>query len=89
MAKDSPAVQDRVERTLAYTVAGIVALSLVCFIAIIVGTAAGMRQEDFDGAWSVVSLFPLIGLPLGMLLLIALLVISARRRGRDARNARK
>ncbi len=88
MTATGPVAENRLERVLAYMILGIVAVSLICFVAIIVATATGMSREDFaQGLWPVVSVIPLIGLPLGMILIIALLLVSIRRRGRAAKDA--
>jgi ABC-type dipeptide/oligopeptide/nickel transport system permease component len=88
MTANSPVSENRLERVLAYMILGIVALSLVCFIAIIVGTATGMTAEDFaEGLWPTVGVLPLVGLPLGMILIVVLLLVSIRRRGRAAKDA--
>lgn len=79
---------NRVERVLAYMVAGIIVLSLASFIAVIIGTASGLEHGDFAvGIWPAVTILPLIGLPIGFVLIIMLLVVSAVRRGRAARDA--
>ena len=73
----------RLERLLAYAALTLAAASILCFFAIIIGTAAGMRQEAFgSGIWIVVAALPLYGLPLAFVLIIALLIISFVRRGR-------
>lgn len=79
---------NRVERILAYMVAGIIVLSLASFVAVIIATAAGLDPREFSsGIWPVVTMLPLIGLPIGFVLIITLLVVSAVRRGRAARDA--
>lgn len=87
MAQPSPVSDHRLERVLAYMVAASVALSIAAFLAVIVGTASGVRDFD-EGAWPSIIMLPLIGLPLGFVLLIALLVLSAIRRGRETKDAR-
>ena len=88
MTANGPVSENRVERVLAYMILGIVALSLICFVAIIVATATGMSREDFtEGLWPAVSVLPLFGLPLGMILIVVLLIVSIRRRGRAAKDA--
>jgi ABC-type dipeptide/oligopeptide/nickel transport system permease component len=88
MTANSPVSENRLERVLAYMIVGIVAVSLICFVAIIVATAAGMSREDFaQGLWPMVSVIPLVGLPLGVILIVALLLVSVRRRSRAARDA--
>lgn len=81
-------MSNRVERSLAYMVASIIVLSLAAFIALIVGTGAGLTGSDFtQGIWPTVVVLPLIGLPIGFVLIIVLLVVSAVRRGRAAKDA--
>lgn len=87
MAQPSPVTDHRLERVLAYMVAASVALSIAAFLAVIVGTASGVRDFD-EGVWPSIIMLPLIGLPLGFVLLIALLVLSAIRRGRETKDAR-
>lgn len=81
----------RLQRILAYMVAGVVAVSILAFLAIIIGTAAGAGNNDgfSRGIWPVVIWIPYFGLPLGFALIIGLLVASALRRGRDARKNRQ
>lgn len=88
MAQDTPISDNRGERILAFMVASAVALSIIAFLSIIIGTAAGVRNFG-EGAWPVVIFLPQIGLPLGLILMIALIVMSWRRRGRDAKNGER
>ncbi|UWF77039.1 MULTISPECIES: multidrug ABC transporter ATPase [Microbacterium] len=72
-----------IDRFLAFGALGVAALSIVCFFAIIIGTAAGMDQQAFGtGAWPVVAAVPMYGLPLAFVMIIALLVMSFIRKGR-------
>jgi hypothetical protein len=90
VSNQTPISDNRVERILAFMVASAIGLSLVSFLAVIIGTAAGMGREDFlVGAWPVVSLLPLFGLPFGLVLVIVLIVVSGVRRGREAKDARR
>ncbi|MFC6357049.1 multidrug ABC transporter ATPase [Luethyella okanaganae] len=90
MTSKTPDPGNRTERVLAYMVAGVVGLSIVAFIAIIAATASGMQQADFgQGLWPLVTVFPLIGLPVGFLLIIVLMILSGIRRGREARQAKQ
>lgn len=85
MNDNNPASINRTERVLAYTIASIVGLSILSFLAVILGTALGVR--DFSaGLWPTVLIFPLFGLPVGFVLIIVLLVVGARRRARESRN---
>jgi len=82
--------QTRIERIFAFMVAGIVGLSLLCFIATMIAGATGMAREDFaEGIWPLVSFVPLIGLPIGFLLIVTLLVIGIVRRNRENAAAKK
>jgi hypothetical protein len=73
------------ERTLAYMIAGIVGASLLCFAAFLIASLVGVRGEALaTGVWPVVVIFPLIGLPIGFVLVIVLLFINLRRRAGEA-----
>jgi hypothetical protein len=86
VAQDTPISGNRGERILAFMVAGSVGLSIIAFLSIIIGTAAGVRNFG-EGVWPVAFILPLIGLPIGLILMIVLIVASGLRRGREARNA--
>ena len=69
------------ERVLAAMIVGVVALSILAFFAIIIGTWQGMDSDAFSvGVWPAITITPLFGLPIGFVLIIALLIISTRRR---------
>lgn len=91
MTSQTPATAGRPERILAYMVAGVVGLSILAFLSIIIGTAAGAGANDgfSKGVWPVIIWLPYFGLPLGVLLLVGLVVTSALRRGREARKNRQ
>ena len=75
------------ERTLTFMVFATIGLSVLSFLVIIVSTAVGVR--DFSGGlWPTIFILPLIGLPIGLVLMIVLLVLNMRRRMRDARGSR-
>ena len=69
-------------------VASAVGLSLMCIIAVIVGTAVGVKNFG-EGVWPVVVVLPAPGLIIGLVLIVALVVISSIRRGREAKDAGK
>lgn len=82
MAPRTPALGSRLENSLAVIVVAVIGLSLLAFIAMIVGTAAGVR--DFgEGIWPTVIVLPMVGLPIGILVIIALVVAGVIRRGRQ------
>ena len=87
MTAPTSIIAHRVERILAFMFIGLIALSVVCFIAVITATALGVgANDDFSkGLWPVVLVLPLIALPSAFCLLIALLVVNGVRRARTSR----
>jgi uncharacterized membrane protein len=85
VAKDSPVTIHRNERILAYMTVTIVVLSIIAIFANLIGAGAGADLST--GIWTTVAVLPLVGLPLGMILIIALLIVSGRRRAREAASA--
>jgi uncharacterized paraquat-inducible protein A len=86
VADDTPVTVHRIERTMAFMVVAIVVLSVASFIAVMIGSGAGVDFES--GVWPTIVILPLIGLPIAFLLIIALLVsnmVRRRRAGGDAR----
>lgn len=64
----------------------IVGVSIAAFLAVIIATAAGLTAKDFaGGVWPAVFTLPLVGLPIGFLLIVALLITTGLRRSREAR----
>ncbi|WP_223622030.1 multidrug ABC transporter ATPase [Microbacterium sp. EST19A] len=75
----------RLDNILAFTALGIGAASVICFFAIIIGTAVGMDQSAFgEGLWPLVAAIPFWGLPVAFVMIITLLVMSFIRKGRAA-----
>ncbi len=73
----------RLDRVLTFSALGLVALSIACFIATIIGSVAGMSQDDFgSGIWPVLGTFPLIALPLALVVILVLVLTSSVRKGR-------
>ena len=87
MSESGPVTQHRAERILASMFVAIVGLSILAFIAVISGTAAGAGANDgfSQGIWPLVIMLPWFGLPLAFLLLIALLIVNGVRRARAGR----
>lgn len=78
----------RLDRILAFAALTLAALSVVCFFAIIIGSAVGMDQDAFaEGVWPIVAAIPLWGLPVAFVMIIALLVMSFVRKGRAAKRS--
>ena len=69
-------------------VASAVGLSLICIIAVVIGTAVGVKNFG-EGLWPLAIVLPAPGLVIGLVLIIALIVISSIRRGREAKDAAK
>ncbi len=91
VAKDTPRETRTIERILAYMIASSVGLSIICFVALIIATAA-IPQSDLQdvfstGVWPIVIVLPAIGLPIGLILMIALIIVTGIRRGREAKDA--
>ena len=85
MAKNTPVTVHRTERVLAYMVASSIGLALLAIIALLIAGAA--RVDVTSGVWLTVVALPPIGLIFGVAFIIALVVVSAIRRGRAARDA--
>ncbi|TIH32703.1 hypothetical protein D4765_15540 [Subtercola vilae] len=67
-------------------VASAAGLSILCFIAVIIGTGVGVRNFGV-GVWPIVVVLPIFGFPLAIAFLIALLIVNLVRRSREARNS--
>ena len=81
MSTPAPPPASRLEKILAAMVVGIVGISIVAFFSVIFGTFSGMTRDDFaTGIWPVVSMLPLIGLPIGFVMILVLLAVSTKRR---------
>lgn len=88
MAEVSGVTIHRRERLLAVLVGVAWGLSIICIVANIIGSNTGAIGDNaFLPLWQVVAVLPLIGLPLGMLVMIALVVVSTVRRSREAKDA--
>lgn len=63
--------------------ATVIGLSVLAIIAVLIGSAAG--ADPRTPPWPTIITLPLIAFPLGILLILAFVVTSAVRRGREAR----
>ena len=66
--------------------ASAIGLSVLAIIAILAGTGLGVRDFD-EGIWPVIIILPNIGFPIGIIPLVVLVIVSARRKSRAARDA--
>ncbi|WP_424446473.1 multidrug ABC transporter ATPase [Microbacterium sp. CH-015] len=73
----------RIDRILAFMSLGLLLLSVLCFVAIMIGSASGMQHEDFDaGLWPAVGTTVYIAPILAFVLLMAVLVMTFVRKAR-------
>ncbi len=81
---------NRLERTLAIMIVAIVALALVCFVAVIAATYLGVGKDDgfSQGIWPAVFFVPYLGLPLAFVLIVIVIVSNGLRRSRAVRAPR-
>lgn len=76
----------RVQRTLAAMATTVIGLTVVAITALFICRAAGLPQQAFShGILQFAAVFPLPGLAIGLLLAIALIVVSVVQRSRAAR----
>ena len=87
MSDSGPITQHRAERVLAFMFVGIVGISILAFIAVMIGTLVGAGANDgfSQGVWPIVLTLPLFGLPIAFTLLIALIIVNGVRRARASR----
>ncbi len=67
---------------LAVLVACASGVSIAAIVAVIVAVGVGVRNFD-SNFWHAVLVLPSLGLPLGLLLIVALLVVNCARRQRE------
>ncbi|MEV8336927.1 hypothetical protein [Leucobacter sp. NPDC077196] len=79
-----PSTPSILERILAYASLSIIALALLSFFATLI-VGLNNRFALAEGLWPVVYGISMIGLPVGFVLLIALLILSQRRRRLETR----
>ncbi len=80
MAKKASTPENRLENVLAYMAVGVIASSIICIAIVLISYYLGVAQLPV-----ILRLVPLIGLPVGMLLIITLVIVSARRRARESK----
>ncbi|MEQ1735247.1 MAG: hypothetical protein ABL886_02305 [Rhodoglobus sp.] len=83
MAENTPVPLNRIERVIAFMIAGIGGLSLLAIIAILI--AAFTKADTSEGPWLLIAVFPTLGLPIALLLIIVLTVMAITRRRRIER----
>ena len=91
MTQKTLTASERVQRILAYAATALIAVSVLSIFAILIGTMAGASraQAAGDGIWRFLEVLPYYALPIGFLLLIAVIAMVWSKRGRVARDAQK
>jgi hypothetical protein len=80
MTKSDAPGPSRAETILAYIGAGIIGLSLLSILIALLGSFFGMKAN-----LALFAQIPLLGLPTGFVLVMVLLVLALRRKGRENR----
>ena len=89
MNDETPRPASRLQRILAYIIAALVVVSLLCIFAIIIGTwlGAGAAQGSGQGVWPTVIMFPTFALPAAFVLIMVLLFVSLVGRSKQNRDS--
>ncbi|MGB4776913.1 multidrug ABC transporter ATPase [Microbacterium sp.] len=73
----------RIDRVLAFMSLGLLLLSVLCFVAIMIGSATGMRHDDFnEGLWPAVGTTVYIAPIIAFVLLMTVLIMTFVRKAR-------
>lgn len=66
----------------------IIIISIIAIFAVLIAGGAGLtKAEAQQGIWPTVTLLPLVGLPIGFILIFVLIITNMRRRSRESREA--
>lgn len=77
-----------IERILAFAILVTIAAAVASFVAVLIASANGVAREDFtEGIWPFVTWVSYVGLPIGLVLILALLIMNMRRRARQNKQA--
>ncbi len=80
----------RLQRLLMYVGGSVLGLGIASLFALIIGDfTARQAIEENQGVWPVVAFMPLLAIPAGFLALLALMIITFRRRAQAAKGAGK
>jgi uncharacterized membrane protein len=77
----------RAERVLAYAAITVAGLSAVCIAIFLIGGAT--HSVSAAGIWPAIALLPVIGFPIAILLILAFVFVSFRRRQLETRSTRR
>jgi hypothetical protein len=73
----------RIERMIAYMAVGVIGLSVLSILITLIS-----QMFESNGGLAIFRQIPIIGLPLGFILVLVLLVVSMGRRSKENRNGR-
>ena len=76
----------RIDRVLAFISLGLLALAVLCFFAVIIGSSSGASMGQ--GVWPTISFLVLIAPPVAFVALLTVLIMSFVRRARANRETR-
>ena len=80
MVKPSEPQKTRVENTLAFMMAGVIGVSILTILVILVAYLLNFKELP-----PILAMLPMIGLPVGALLMITLIIFQARTRTKAKR----
>jgi hypothetical protein len=80
VANDTPVPLNRIERILRNMIASAAGLSILAIVATIVGNLVGLNTRE--GVWLTVTVLPLVGLTIALVLIVAFLIVFVVRRRR-------
>ncbi len=78
-----------IERILAYASVSIIVIAVLSYLTTLIVAMVAGREVLADGLWQIVTFISYVGLPVGFVLLIALLVINFSRRGKEGKERRE
>jgi uncharacterized RDD family membrane protein YckC len=89
-AASAPEPVSRAQRVLMYMAGSILGLGIVAMATLLIGEAT-LPTKTFEGSqfWETAALLPAIAIPVGFALLLALLIVTFRKRSQAAKVAGK
>lgn len=80
----------RLQRSLMYMTGSVLGFGIIAIVALLIGEGT-LTPKAFEGSqlWAIIATIPEIAIPLGFVLMIALLVITFRKRAQAAQGANK
>jgi hypothetical protein len=79
MAKPTKPQKNRIENILAFMMAGVIGISVLAILLMLISALFKFALP------ALFALLPMIGLPLGALIMIALIIVQARNRAKEKR----